>query len=66
MLVERPWLEALKQELDIRAEASGPPFEKALTAAWTRSFGEMFSMLNFIAQRRRPVAADYEEEKVDA
>ncbi len=49
MLVERPWLEALKLELDARAEALGPPFEKALKGAWTRSFGEMFGILNFIA-----------------
>ncbi len=61
MLVERPWLEALKQELEIRAEDLGPPFEKALKAAWTRSFGEMFGMLNFIAQRGQPLEAAEEE-----
>jgi hypothetical protein len=38
----------------------GPPFEKALKAIWTRSFGEMFSMLTFIAQRGQTLEAEEE------
>jgi hypothetical protein len=58
MLQERPWLEALKEELDRRAEALGPPFEKALKTAWQRTFNEMFGMLNFVANRHRPAPAE--------
>jgi hypothetical protein len=58
VLVERPWLEALREELDIRATALGPPYEKTLKGAWARSFGDMFGMLNFIAQRGQSTAAE--------
>ena len=45
MLVERPWLETLKRELDSRAEALGSPFETALKKGWTKLFDEMFAMM---------------------
>ena len=61
LLVERPWLEALKQELDARAEALGPPFEKVLKGHWAKSFGEVFNMLDFIAQHRQPAAQEEEQ-----
>jgi len=45
LLIERPWLEALRDELDRRATALGPPFEKALKTGWTKTFGEIFGLL---------------------
>ncbi len=52
LLIERPWLQRLKDELDRRATALGPPFEKALTAAWAQKFGEIFGVLNLMETRR--------------
>ena len=51
LLDERPWLEALRIELDARATALGPPFEKALQMNFAKSFGEFFAHLDGIKAR---------------
>lgn len=51
LLDERPWLEALKIELDARATALGPPFEKALQLNFAKSFGEFFGLLDGLKAR---------------
>lgn len=46
MLVERPWLERLRCELDTRADALGAPFNRALKQSWAKPFAEAFGMLD--------------------
>lgn len=51
LLVERPWLALLQNELDARADALGAPFDRALRQSWINPFAEMFSMLSLAQQR---------------
>lgn len=45
LLAEKPWLDALKAELDARADALGAPFAPALTNAWSKPFKEIAASL---------------------
>jgi hypothetical protein len=58
LLVERPWLDLLQKELDVRANALGAPFDQALKQSWARPFAEMFGMLNLGQQRAEAARAE--------
>jgi hypothetical protein len=51
LLLERPWLDALKQELDDRASKLGPPFDRVLSDAFSKTFDEISGILSSMAQR---------------
>jgi hypothetical protein len=57
LLVERPWLELLRKELDARANALGAPFDQALKQSWIKPFAEMFGMLTLGQQRAEAARA---------
>ena len=54
LLVERPWLDALKAELDARADAVGAPFTIPLKGAWVKTFDEISGWLKLTKSRGRP------------
>jgi hypothetical protein len=61
LLLERPWLDALRSELDARADALGAPFTAPLKNAWAKTFNEISGWLKFIENRGRPDSQDADD-----